>query len=85
MPFKAFLYMIWRVEGEILNKPLGEGGFGYDPLFYYAPLKKTFAQLTTEEKNSVSHRGKALKELKDEFGKVLIWLRQRLSEAGWQF
>jgi len=73
-----------RVEGEILEEPRGSGGFGYDPLFYYPPLKKTFAELTTEEKNKVSHRGKALAELKDEFEKVLIWLRQRLREEGWE-
>lgn len=74
-----------RVEGEILREPRGDKGFGYDPLFYYPPLGKTFAELSIEEKNSVSHRGKALNELKDEFDKVLIWIRQRLQEAGWQF
>jgi XTP/dITP diphosphohydrolase len=52
-----------RVEGEILNSPSGRGGFGYDPVFYYPPLKKTFAELTAEEKNLHSHRGKALCEL----------------------
>ena len=41
-----------RVEGEILEEPCGTGGFGYDPLFYYPPLKKTFAELSTEEKES---------------------------------
>ena len=40
-------------------------GFGYDPLFYYEPLKKSFAQLTPEEKNSVSHRRRALESLCD--------------------
>ena len=39
---------------------MGEGGFGYDPVFFVPPLKKTFAQLTAEEKNAISHRGKAL-------------------------
>jgi XTP/dITP diphosphohydrolase len=73
-----------RVEGVILEEPRGQGGFGYDPLFYYPPLKRTFAELTTEEKNRVSHRGKALEQLKNEFGKVLIWLRQRLREEGWK-
>ncbi len=69
-----------RVEGEIANMPAGENGFGYDPLFYYPPLKKTFAQLTRDEKNSVSHRGKAMKELRNEFEKVIIWLDNRLAE-----
>lgn len=53
------------VEGVILHSPQGENGFGYDPLFYYEPLKKTFAQLTPEEKNSVSHRRRALESLCD--------------------
>ena len=67
-------------EGVLALEILGEGGFGYDPLFYYPPLKKTFAQMTSEEKNRVSHRGKALAELKAEFPKVKIWLAQRLAE-----
>ncbi len=46
--------------GEILTEGQGNGGFGYDPLFWYAPLHKTFAQLTPEEKNSISHRARAL-------------------------
>lgn len=54
-----------RVEGVILHSPQGENGFGYDPLFYYEPLKKSFAQLTPEEKNSVSHRRRALESLCD--------------------
>jgi XTP/dITP diphosphohydrolase len=52
-----------RVEGEILNSPSGSGGFGYDPVFYYPPLKKTFAELTGDEKNLHSHRGKAFRKL----------------------
>ncbi len=67
-------------EGVISKELVGSQGFGYDPLFYYPPLKKTFAQLSREEKNRVSHRGKAMAELKRELDKVLIWLRQRLSE-----
>jgi len=50
-----------KIEGEILCERRGEGGFGYDPLFYYAPLGKTLAELTSEEKNSVSHRANAIK------------------------
>lgn len=50
-----------RVTGEILTAPRGEGGFGYDPLFYYAPLGKTFAELDREEKNGISHRGQAVR------------------------
>lgn len=46
--------------GTIAYAPQGEGGFGYDPVFFVPSLKKTFAQLTPEEKNAISHRGKAL-------------------------
>ncbi len=50
--------------GTIAYAPMGEGGFGYDPVFFVPELKKTFAQLTAEEKNAVSHRGKALEAFK---------------------
>ena len=69
-----------RCDGSITQKLVGNKGFGYDPVFYFPPLKKTFAQMTTDEKNRVSHRGKAMAELKAEFDKVLIWLGQRLAE-----
>lgn len=48
-------------EGYIISEPRGEGGFGYDPLFYIPSLGKTMAELTIEEKNQVSHRAKALR------------------------
>ncbi len=54
-------------EGRILHAPDGDGGFGYDPLFYYEPFGKTFAALTPEEKNAVSHRGKAMREFVEKF------------------
>jgi XTP/dITP diphosphohydrolase len=69
-----------KCEGEIAETLTGDQGFGYDPVFYYPPLKKTFAQMSLEEKNRVSHRAKAMAELREEFDKVLIWLRQRLAE-----
>ncbi|MBW1743646.1 MAG: XTP/dITP diphosphatase [Deltaproteobacteria bacterium] len=65
-------------KGLIADVPEGDKGFGYDPLFYYPPLKKTFAQMTAEEKNRVSHRGKAFSELKEEFDKVLTWIQRKL-------
>lgn len=49
------------VEGEILKERHGDGGFGYDPLFYYKQFGKTLAEVTLEEKNSVSHRANAIK------------------------
>lgn len=67
-------------EGLILDSPRGKNGFGYDPLFFYPPLGKTFAEMSPEEKLGVSHRGRALDELGKEFGKVLRWLARRLEE-----
>ena len=58
-------------NGVMLKNEMGDGGFGYDPLFYYPPLDKTFAQLSREEKNGVSHRGNALRLLRDELIKRL--------------
>ncbi len=54
-----------EVQGFIANEKAGSFGFGYDPIFYFPPLGKTFAQLPPEEKNRVSHRGKALRQLQD--------------------
>lgn len=59
-------------SGVLLDAPRGEGGFGYDPLFYYPPLQKTFAQLTQSEKNQISHRARAMERfgtlLREKFG-----------------
>ena len=52
-----------KVDGHILNEYVGNGGFGYDPLFYCDEIKKTFAQITMEEKNKVSHRARALEDV----------------------
>lgn len=49
-----------EVEGIITRQAYGKGGFGYDPIFYYPPYGKTFGEATPEEKNAVSHRGRAL-------------------------
>ena len=57
-------------EGEILDAPRGSGGFGYDPLFYFPPLGRTFAELTAEEKLAHSHRGKA-------FRTMVEWLKAK--------
>ena len=48
------------VEGVIARAPRGSGGFGYDPVFFYPPLGRTFGEISDEEKRRVSHRGKAL-------------------------
>lgn len=52
-----------RADGDIAEEQCGSRGFGYDPVFYYPPLKKTFAELSAEEKNLHSHRGKAFRRL----------------------
>jgi XTP/dITP diphosphohydrolase len=69
-----------RCEGDILTAPRGENGFGYDPVFYYTPFKKTFAEISREKKSRVSHRGKALMEVQSEFDKVLTWIAQQMPD-----
>lgn len=69
-----------RCEGTIIDEKRGDNGFGYDPVFYFEEFQKTFAQLSMEEKNRVSHRGKALAEVKSEISKIKQWLDQRLFE-----
>jgi len=61
-----------EIHGELTRQPRGENGFGYDPIFYYPPLGKTTAELSSEQKNQVSHRANALKLFVD-----------KLKEAGY--
>lgn len=49
-----------ETEGRIIDEYRGDGGFGYDPLFLYEPFGKTFSEMSSEEKNSISHRGRAI-------------------------
>lgn len=70
-----------RCYGVITEAPVGDGGFGYDPVFFCPELGKTFAEASSEEKNRVSHRGKALAEIRDECEKIVVWLKARLTEA----
>ena len=60
---RALAVVTDRVDGEIVEAPRGAGGFGYDPVFYFPALKKTFAELSEAEKNHYSHRGKAFRKL----------------------
>ncbi|SDP83028.1 XTP/dITP diphosphatase [Desulforhopalus singaporensis] len=69
-----------RCDGVIIDDQRGNNGFGYDPVFYFEEFGKTFAELTMEEKNRVSHRGKALSEVKSEILMIKKWLEQRLQE-----
>lgn len=59
------------MEGRIAEKPAGCGGFGYDPILYLPEFGKTSAELTIEQKNAISHRGKALEAMKEVLKKVL--------------
>ena len=61
-----------EARGRILNGYHGNGGFGYDPLFFYEPLNKTFAELSAQEKNSVSHRGQAIRAFAKQLQTELI-------------
>ena len=58
-------------EGLITEKPIGENGFGYDPIFFVPNLGKTTAELEADEKNSISHRGKAIRKLKPFLEKLI--------------
>ena len=62
-PEKIILETRGTLEGIIADKETGTNGFGYDPIFFVPSLNKTVAQLSREEKNSISHRGKAVREL----------------------
>lgn len=61
-----------RTQGVILEELRGNDGFGYDPLFYYEPFGKTYAELTYDEKNSISHRFKAIEKLAKAFETVKL-------------
>ena len=71
-PQKEIIQARGEVHGMLLRAPAGQGGFGYDPIFYYPPLGKSLAELTPEEKNQVSHRANALQVF-----------YQKLKEAGY--
>lgn len=62
-----------EVKGLIGTIPEGDNGFGYDPLFYLPEMDKTMAQLSMDEKNQISHRGRAIKKLEKEYPKWIIW------------
>jgi len=74
VPTGAALTYEGDCKGVITDEPIGDNGFGYDPLFFYPQLNKTFAQLTIEEKGEVSHRGRAIKQIAKETDKILEWI-----------
>ncbi len=59
-------------HGRILEDYRGNGGFGYDPLFWYEPMQKSYAEMTADEKNSISHRGMAMQKFAIEFAKIKV-------------
>ena len=61
------------IEGLIIEEEIGTNGFGYDPIFFVPSLNKTVAQMTQNEKNSISHRGNAIRKMKEEM-KNFIWI-----------
>lgn len=63
LPGRVLAEATGRIEGEILSEPRGIEGFGYDPIFLVKGTQKTMAELTTEEKNKISHRGQAIRVL----------------------
>ena len=71
LPDGRVLHTEAAMEGLIAEKPAGNGGFGYDPILYLPEFGKTSAELTIEEKNKISHRGKALEAMKAQLKKVL--------------
>jgi len=70
-PEKVLIETEGKLEGFIAEQEMGANGFGYDPIFFVPHLNKTVAQLTTEEKNAISHRGNALRKLKPLLAKLL--------------
>lgn len=71
MPDGSSFTVRGEVRGRILREYHGTGGFGYDPLFYYEPFGKTFAEVSAEEKHSVSHRGEAMKKFAEKLKSLL--------------
>ena len=69
-----------EMHGELLRAPVGENGFGYDPVFFVPDKRKTFAQLTAEEKAEISHRGRALRAFKARLADYLAGAKQEEKE-----
>ena len=71
MPDGSSFTVRGEVRGRLLREYHGTGGFGYDPLFYYEPFGKTFAEVPAEDKHSVSHRGEAMKKFAEKLKSLL--------------
>ena len=71
LPAERAMVVRGECEGVILDEEHGEGGFGYDPLFFYPEFDATFAEIPQEQKNLVSHRGKAMREFMEKLLSIL--------------
>ncbi len=71
-PEKPLIETFGTVEGAIIRTEQGSNGFGYDPIFYVPDMKKTVAELSSEEKNKISHRGQAIENLKPLLQKLIV-------------
>jgi XTP/dITP diphosphohydrolase len=70
-PEKVLIETSGKLEGLIIDKPMGENGFGYDPIFFVPESNKTVAQMASVEKNAISHRGNAIRSLKHSLEQLL--------------
>lgn len=77
LPGRQSMTFTGRCYGEIIHEPKGSDGFGYDPVFFYPALNKTFAEIPLKEKNRISHRGMAMGQLKERFNEVLKWMEDQ--------
>lgn len=71
-----------RVDGHIAHQPHGEGGFGYDPVFIEKESGKCFAEMSADEKNAVSHRGRAMRKLRNYLGAIMVLLISAVFAVG---
>ncbi|MGE0430880.1 MAG: RdgB/HAM1 family non-canonical purine NTP pyrophosphatase [Planctomycetota bacterium] len=72
LPDRIAFTVVGRVDGVIATAPRGDRGFGYDPLFIWEPLDRTFAEMSPEQKNGISHRALALRAFRE---RLAVWLQ----------
>ena len=72
MPDGCTIQARGEIHGELLRAPVGEDGFGYDPIFYYPPMGRSTAEMSAEDKNQVSHRANALKIFNEKLKEITL-------------
>ena len=72
MPAGRTIQARGEIHGELLRAPVGENGFGYDPIFYYPPMGRSTAEMSAEDKNQVSHRANALKIFNEKLKEITL-------------